>query len=431
MAGTILLIIQNPQYLKALAYALKDSGYQLKAVSRALQGIDFVRKEQPSLVITQLELEDMNGREVATTLKSDPRFAKLPIATLISPDALEERELCLVAGISGFIDLPLKLELLPLQIQFFLSGGTEDISDKSKMADAKNRHMQDLVKRLEERIRQLEAKNTELERLDEMKDTFIQLTAHELRTPLTLITGYSRLLEDHPPLRNLSERDPQIALLIDGLSMSITRMQSIIEEILTISRIMTKKIELSVAPANLGAIMRRAIQSYQEVLKNERQVSIYFDEREFPVAIRCDEALIQQMVSNLISNAIKYTPDGGSILIQAQYNNQLVRFSVKDTGIGIAPEKRESIFERMTIGGDIALHTTSKTNYRGGGLGLGLSICRGIVEAHGGKIWVESPGYDPQTCPGSEFIVVMPIIVDSADKTVSNSIKKLQSRSAG
>jgi len=420
VSATILLILQNPEYLRVVAHTLQNTGYQVVVGRKVLEGVDLARKHDPDLVITEMKVHDMSGRELTTMLKADAQFETLPIIAIIDPSDSEGRDLCLAAGMSGFLDLPLNADLLPLEIQFFLSGGSEGMADAQKLDDAKNRHMQDVAKRLEERIR-------ELERLDEMKDTFIQLTAHELRTPLTLITGYSRLLEDHPPLKNLSERDPQIATLIEGLSTSITRMQSIIEEILTVSRIMTKKIELNVTPSNFGNAVRRVLQSYKEALA-ERRLGIYFNQAEFPVAARFDEALVQQMVSNLISNAIKYTPDGGSILIQAQTNNQIVRFSIKDSGVGIAPEMRELIFERMSIGGDIALHTTSKTNYLGGGLGLGLTICKGIVEAHGGKIWVESPGYDPEHCPGSEFIVVMPIIANPEARANGSRIKKLASR---
>jgi signal transduction histidine kinase len=427
VSSTILIIIQNPTHLRLVANTLQDSGYHVLVARKALDGVDLARKHKLQLVITEIELSDMSGREVATMLKSDARFAGVPIVAIIDPDDDEAREMCIAAGMTGFIELPLKQEALPLEVQFFLSGGSEGLEDSNRLDEARTRHMQDVAKRLEARIRELEAKNAELERLDEQKDTFIQLTAHELRTPLTLITGYSRLLEDHPPLRNLSERDPQIATLIEGLSMSISRMQSIIEEILTTSRIMTKKIELNLTPVNLGSLMRKVLNQFEEALQ-QRRLGIYFNESEFPVAARCDEALIQQMASNLVSNAIKYTPDGGSILIQAQTNNQLVRFSIKDTGIGIAPENLKRIFERMSIGGDIALHTTSKTNYLGGGLGLGLSICKGIVEAHGGKIWAESPGYDPQTCPGSEFIVVIPIIAQRDARQTTPTIKKLSSR---
>src|SRR4029079_8086988 len=107
---------------------------------------------------------------------------------------------------------------------------------------------QEIVARLETQIRDLERTNSELLRLDKMKDTFIQLTAHELRTPLTLVYGYSRLIEDAPQIKSIIHADEGLNTLMKGLQDAIKRMQDIINEILTISRIMTNQIDLSIGP---------------------------------------------------------------------------------------------------------------------------------------------------------------------------------------
>jgi signal transduction histidine kinase len=259
-----------------------------------------------------------------------------------------------------------------------------------------------------------------------MKDTFIQLTAHELRTPLTLVTGYTRLIEDYPSLRRVMQSDPGFIPLMDGLTDSINRMQGIIEELLTTSRIMTRKIELNMSQISLADVIRSVLTLYKEALR-DRHIYVYFDAAEFPDNMRADEGLIHQMISNLTSNAIKYTPDGGSIYYKCEVNGSAVRFAIRDTGIGIDPDHHERVFGRMSISSDIMQHTTSKTTYLGGGLGLGLAICKGIVEAHGGKIWVESIGYDPERMPGSEFVVVLPIAATPSTKPMSR-VKRLDSR---
>jgi signal transduction histidine kinase len=119
-----------------------------------------------------------------------------------------------------------------------------------------------------------------------------------------------------------------------------------------------------------------------------------------------------------ISNAIKYTPDGGRItvsgrcLVDAHTGPQegAVEIVVADTGIGIDPAMHDLVFAKFYQTGAVSLHSTGKANFKGGGPGLGLAIARGIVEAHGGRIWVESPGCDEEKCPGSQFHVVLPII---------------------
>jgi signal transduction histidine kinase len=134
--------------------------------------------------------------------------------------------------------------------------------------------------------------------------------------------------------------------------------------------------------------------------------------------MRADSELLFTAVNNLVSNAIKYTPDNGKINVTANTDaaNSKVRLSVKDTGIGISAAEHESIFEKFNSGTKHENHSTSKTAFKGGGLGLGLAIVKGIVEAHGGKIWVESPGLDEEKCPGSEFIIELPLVSVSTRK---------------
>jgi len=110
-----------------------------------------------------------------------------------------------------------------------------------------------------------------------------------------------------------------------------------------------------------------------------------------------------------VSNAIKYTPDGGRLILRTRREGDLLTFSIRDSGIGIDRSEQRKIFERFhTSATNVDLHSTSKTAFGGGGIGLGLAICKGIVEAHNGRIWVESEKRDPQTLPGAEFFVVLP-----------------------
>ncbi|MGB1288528.1 MAG: sensor histidine kinase, partial [Aggregatilineales bacterium] len=291
-----------------------------------------------------------------------------------------------------------------------------------RLAEARDEFLKDVVKRLEQRIRLLEAKNTELQRVDQMKDSFIQLAAHELRTPLTLITGYMKLLEEHETLLAAQADDADFDFLFDALSESVTRMHLTVEEILTISRIMTRKIELNITHIQPAAIMKKVIAEYEDPLQH-RKHALQFDETQYPDEMQADAGLLTLTFNHLLSNAIKYTPDGGTLRIHAQHNENAIRLHFKDSGVGIAPEDQQTIFNRMHASGDITLHTTSKWAFEGGGLGLGLAICKGIVEAHGGTITVRSPGYDREKLPGSEFIVTLPLIARKYRRVQSKSNK--------
>jgi signal transduction histidine kinase len=375
---------------------------------RGLDGIDIARRETPDLILTDINLPDLSGREITTTLRSEVRFQRTPIVALTAQAYNEHRALTMAAGVNGYLTKPIDVESLPERVEFYLGGGS-DFIDQETLTQAKTQYTQEIVIRLESQIRDLERTNSELLRLDKMKDTFIQLTAHELRTPLTLVYGYSRLIEDAPQIKSIVRGDEGLNTLMTGLQDAIKRMQDIINEILTISRIMTNQIDLSIGPISPGSVMEKVINSVQDVLK-VRPVKIHFDRTTWPDKIRADADMLGLAFSNLISNAIKYTPDGGHIYLSASATEQHITIRIKDTGIGVAKEEQPRIFERFHTAGDTQLHSTSKTAFRGGGLGLGLSVCKGIVEAHGGKIWVESTGIDPERLPGSEFIVELPMV---------------------
>ena len=119
--------------------------------------------------------------------------------------------------------------------------------------------------------------------------------------------------------------------------------------------------------------------------------------------------LLELALYNMIGNAIKYTPDGGVVTLVAKSGVTSVVLTVKDTGIGISKEDQARIFDRFYTAGDTQLHSTSKTAFRGGGLGLGLAICRGVIDAHGGRIWVESEGRDEERLPGTTFFIELPL----------------------
>lgn len=122
-----------------------------------------------------------------------------------------------------------------------------------------------------------------------------------------------------------------------------------------------------------------------------------------------DPVHIFKVLVNLLQNGIKFTPDGGEVILRARAMAGFIEVTVADTGIGVATENQERIFHTFSSLGNVAFHSTSKTKFKGGGLGLGLPISRGIIEAHGGTLWVESAGHDEEKCPGSIFHLMLPI----------------------
>ncbi|NWF67922.1 MAG: hybrid sensor histidine kinase/response regulator [Chloroflexi bacterium] len=404
----ILYIEDDPSSRALVERTLQFAGYHVLVAERGLEGIDLARREQPDLILTDINLPDLSGREITTRLRADARFKNTPIVALTAQGYGEFREMALAVGISGYMTKPVDVEVLPREIEAYLSGKQEHL-DKERTAEIQVVVMQDMVRQLEDNMRKLEENNRELQRMDKVKEAFIQKTAHELRTPLAVVFGYSRMLEEIT--NRESFQDENLKMMMKMLIDAIQRLHGTINEVITASRIMTRQIDLSIGTANLQNIVHRASNFYEGALA-ERHLTLHTPNTGWPASMRADAELLYTAIQHLLSNAIKYTPDTGHIYINVSTDtgSGKVRLSVRDTGIGLSKADLETVFEKFHSGGAHETHSSSKTAYKGGGLGLGLTIVRGIVEAHGGRIWVDSPGYDEQQCPGSEFFIELPLV---------------------
>ena len=405
---TVLYIEDDEASRNLVQRVLAYSGYKVIIATRALEGIDLAKKHQPDLILTDINLPDLSGREIIVRLRADPHLTVVPIVALTAQSHAFERDKTFVAGATGYITKPVDVETLITKLEGYLQGQRETI-DAQAMQTAQQAYNRELVERLEANVRDLEASNRALRRLDQLKDDFIQLTAHELRTPLTTVYGYSRLVQTSPTIQKLMAEDEEVNACLNGMIDSVDRLNRVISEIITISRVASGRIDLKLGPTELTDIVERIIVGYVQVLA-QRKLVLKYVPADWPGAFYADGALLELAMSNLLSNAIKYTPDGGTITLDAQLvDDKLVRISVKDSGIGINPQDQQYIFDRFYTAGDTQLHSTSKTAFRGGGLGLGLAISRGIIEAHGGRLWVESECCDEVKLPGSIFYFEIPL----------------------
>jgi signal transduction histidine kinase len=264
----------------------------------------------------------------------------------------------------------------------------------------------EMTSRLKERTDELEKTNELLTRMDKTKSNFIQISAHELRTPLTLIMGYSQMLGDKV------KDDAEAAMLAKGILDGSERMTDIVGSMLDVSRIDSNSLFLKKTELQIEQLVNKVHKGFAGAFK-ERDIK--FDKTglaELPL-VPADPELLQKVFHHLVMNAIKFTPDGGKVTVSGRYLNgnqpAQVEVAIRDTGIGIDPASHQLIFNKFYQTGEVLLHSSGKTKFKGGGPGLGLAIARGIVEAHGGKIWVESSGYNEQTNPGSIFFVTLPV----------------------
>lgn len=258
---------------------------------------------------------------------------------------------------------------------------------------------------------ELERTRHRLEILDQTKSRFISIAAHELKTPLTLIQGYSDILQ-----RELdSNTSEQIHMAITGLSAGARRLLTTVNDMIAVSQIDAQSLQLNLQLISLPHILQIVLQDLRASLE-ERVLN--FKMKPIPPdlgSFYADPQRVYQIFEYVIGNAIKYTPDGGMITIVIDLLDapadveRFVEVRIIDSGIGIAQEDIPHLFDKFYSKTDISRHSSGRTKFKGGGSGLGLSVVKGIVEAHGGKIVIESDGYDEEKCPGTTARVFLPV----------------------
>ncbi|MEN4013279.1 MAG: HAMP domain-containing sensor histidine kinase [Chloroflexota bacterium] len=258
----------------------------------------------------------------------------------------------------------------------------------------------------------LEQTRQNLEKLDKSKSDFIAVAAHELKTPLTLVEGYTAML------REMLERPNEIVsniAMVDGITNGAQRLRAIIDDMIDVSLIDNRLLGLNMQPVWINRLLQLLKNEQKLALKERNQNLILRDFSGSNEMTFGDPERLLQVFRNVLVNAIKFTPDNGTIIIDGRKLPGFIEVSVSDEGIGIDQQDLLIIFEKFSRLGNISLHSSGKTKFKGGGPGLGLHIAKGIIEAHGGAIWVESNGYDEQACPGSTFHILVPLHLEPPD----------------
>lgn len=234
--------------------------------------------------------------------------------------------------------------------------------------------------------------HAEADNANGIKDEFLALLSHELRTPLTSILGWSDLLSDG----KLDDVAAKRALEIIGRNARAQR--QLIDDLLDTSRIITGKMRLEVRPVELGPLIEIVVDAVRPAA-DARSIHIQMVLDPLTSSISGDPQRLQQIIWNLLTNAIKFTPKGGSVEVRLERIESHVELAISDTGQGIEPEFLPHVFDRF-------LQSDSSSTRRHGGLGLGLSIVRQLVELHGGSVKALSPGAGA----GTTFKVILPLM---------------------
>lgn len=347
---------------------LRRAGYEVFEAATGADALEQVKQKRPPLVLLDVKLPDMNGLEVCRLIKQDPETAHIMVLQIsASYITAPDRVLGLECGADTYLTEPVENTELLATINALLR----------------------LYKR-EEENRQLLAR---LREADRQKDEFLAILAHELRNPLHSIRGGIELL---CPLERL---DPEMRLSCQVIDQQVNHLSRLIDDLLDVARITRDKLELRKSNLDLAEIVNNAVGATRTIMElHGHRPHVSLPPR--GVKIEGDPVRLTQVFVNLLDNAAKYTPKGGSIWLSGAVRGDRAVVSVKDTGIGIAPDKLPQLFDKFYQVDSSLERSTS-------GLGLGLSLARRLVEMHGGTISARSEGLGM----GSEFIVSLPILV--------------------
>jgi signal transduction histidine kinase len=251
---------------------------------------------------------------------------------------------------------------------------------------------QTLEQRVRERTNELQNANERLHELDELKSAFVSTVSHELRTPMTSIKGYVDNILDGLT-GALTDRQ---SYYLNRVKFNIERLTRMINDLLDLSRIEAGRVEVRLASVCMRDLVSEVAEGFQR-LAQEKSVALHVRHPDELPPVRGERDKLHQVLTNLLQNAVKFTPQGGEIRVESQVRDDgFVQISVSDTGCGIPPHEFDRVFDRFYRGESVT------TEDRGSG--LGLPIAKSLVELHGGRIWAESvPGQ------GSRFFFTVPI----------------------
>lgn len=388
---------------------LKNSGFELIQVEDSLKGLELVKKQTFVLILIDINMAGLNGYETATRLKMLKN--DVPVVALTANKIDRAKERALISGCDGFINKPFNPLTFPILINEYINGRKDKISNNERMIDALILNNQATVCHMEEQIRELKRANQELRELDKMKSRFISLVSHELRTPLSPIVGYLSILMANTS--NFSEREKRILNIIFKSS---KRLERLLNNLFTLNLLEQNETLIYNEEVHLDVLISDLIEDFFLILQKRNLTCNFICENAIP-KISCDEAKIEQVFFALLENAVKYTNDGGKISIYLNYPsryilkkydlspNDYAEIIFEDNGIGIPENQLNAIFEKFVELSDIDRHHTSNDDFLGCGVGLGLSLCKGIVKEHKGFIWAENR----RSHNGSRFYVMLPL----------------------
>lgn len=392
------LYIEDESFNRLLVVKLLEvAGYETYEAASGVDGLDQAAQIVPDLILLDMNMPGLDGYEVATRIKAIEQLSHIPIVALTGNVQARDREKSLIAGCDGYIPKPIDAQNFAELVALYV-GGYEEKVEQAREGELLREYNYKLVCKLERKVRELSVALQTTEEASHIKTAFLNTVTHELRTPLNAIIGFSELIEE-------CEDEQEIRAFVDSIKLSSNSLLTLINRIIKFNLLSSGEIKPNLQPTLILQVIESALTALREDVK-ERGVRVDMQMSEDLPLVLADPQEMKTVMEELLSNALKYS--GGKPVsicgevrpaastFSDQHGTELV-ISVKDQGGGIAPAKQAMLF-------DLTHRSASQPASGYEGVGVGLPLCKKLIELHQGRIWVES-----DLGQGSEFFVALPL----------------------
>jgi signal transduction histidine kinase len=389
-----LLVVDDEENLRITTAAiLEKDGYIVDVAASGDEAISLLKDFDYDLVLTDLHMENGDGLSVLSQIR---RQSPLTISVVLTGFASVESAIAaLQEGAYDYLVKPCDIDSMRHTIRRGVDHRRLMLAEQKARADLEQLN-RELESRIEERTAELRLLNEELADANRAKDVFLATLSHELRTPLTPVVGWIKLL------RNGTLDSSGVAQALDAIERNAWLQSRLIDDLLDTSRIATGKLHFEPQPTDLNTTVRSAVDTVL-TLAASKKIELVVRLSESPIVVKAEPVRLQQIVWNLISNAIKFTETRGKVTVVTESNGTEAQITVEDTGIGIDPEFLPHVFDRFR-------QADGSTSRMHGGLGLGLAIAHALTKMHGGSLQAHSGGRGH----GSRFVLKLQVEKDAS-----------------
>jgi signal transduction histidine kinase len=406
----VLVVDDEESVVVTIKAILQLDGYEVVTATTFADAQRLIQERPFDLVLTDLRLDDGDGIEILRAIQQ--RAPDTVTIMLTGYASLESAIQSLRAGAYDYLVKPSEVEELRNTVARGIERRRLGLELRARVAELAELNAT-LQKRIDEATAELRQRYEQLKELDRMKSQFLSIASHELKTPITAMSGFlqvslrrlRRMVSGGPEAAN-GESIGTVLEQLETVYRQTGKLARLIDELLDVSRIQTGRIEFRHSEVDLAELAEE-VATRMQLTTTSHQISVRRSDG--PPIVTADRDHVEQVLNNLVANAIKYSPTGGPITLEIGPEKEGVRLTVRDQGIGIAPNQLDAIFGLFYRSPDRAARDVA-------GMGLGLYISREIVSRHGGRIWAESV---PER--GSAFHVDLPRVPTDVEATAAPS----------